>query len=303
MRSLFRVTLAVAAVVVSTGCSGSSITPSAHTSSASFSAAFPGVLTWHNDAARTGQNSHETTLTPANVRPRSFGKRFARRVDGMIYAQPLYVPHVSVPGSGVVNVVIVATEHDSVYAFDAAGRSTRPLWHTSFIDPARGITTVPCTNARQPECDPTILVPEHGITGTPVVDPSTGTLLVYAKTLQRGKYFWHLHALDVRTGAERSGSPVAIRATAPGYPNVQFDPERGFGRSGLALEGGIVYVSFASNDDARGWMMAYDAHTLAQRRWIRRATSTSRPATARSTPIGVVQTTACRCSARRAVCR
>ena len=70
---------------------------------------------------------------------------------------------------------------------------------------------------------------------------------------------------DVRTGAERSGSPVAIRATAPGYPNVQFDPERGFGRSGLALEGGIVYVSFASNDDARGWMMAYDAHTLAQR--------------------------------------
>jgi outer membrane protein assembly factor BamB len=265
MRSLFRVTLAVAAVVVSTGCSGSSITPSAHTSSASFSAAFPGVLTWHNDAARTGQNSHETTLTPANVRPRSFGKRFARRVDGMIYAQPLYVPHVSVPGSGVVNVVIVATEHDSVYAFDAAGRSTRPLWHTSFIDPARGITTVPCTNARQPECDPTILVPEHGITGTPVVDPSTGTLLVYAKTLQRGKYFWHLHALDVRTGAERSGSPVAIRATAPGYPNVQFDPERGFGRSGLALEGGIVYVSFASNDDARGWMMAYDAHTLAQR--------------------------------------
>lgn len=263
MRSLSRATLLVAAAVVLTACSGVSVTPSAQTSASR--GAFQGVLTWHNDTARTGQNRHETLLTPANVRPRSFGKRFARRVDGMIYAQPLYVPRVPVPGMGFVNVVIVATEHDSVYAFDAAGRSARPLWHARFIDPAHGITTVPCTNARQPECDPTILVPEHGITGTPVVDPSTNTLFVYAKTLQRGKYYWHLHALDVRTGAERPGSPVAIRATASGYPNVQFDPERGFGRSGLALEGGIVYVSFASNDDARGWMMAYDAHTLAQR--------------------------------------
>ncbi|HEY2476777.1 MAG TPA: hypothetical protein VGI19_18495 [Candidatus Cybelea sp.] len=183
----------------------------------------------------------------------------------MIYAQPLYVPRVNVAGAGVVDIVIVATEHDSLYAFDAAGRSARPLWRTSFIDPARGITTVPCTNGRQPECDPTILVPEHGITGTPVVDPSTGTLFAYAKTLQRGIYFWHLHALDIRTGDEGPGSPVAIRATAPGYPNVRFEPERGFGRSGLALEGGIVYVAFASNDDARGWMMGYDARTLAQR--------------------------------------
>ena len=130
----------------------------------------------------------------------------------MVYAQPLYVPRVVVAGVGVVDVVIVATEHDSVYAFDASGRSTRPLWHASFIDPARGITTVPCTSDRQPECDPTILVPEHGITGTPVVDPSTGTLFVYAKTLQRGKYFWHLHALDVRTGGIRVAHRTTMRA-------------------------------------------------------------------------------------------
>lgn len=90
MRSLSRATLIVAAAIVATACSGSSVTPSAHVS-ASYDA-FQGVLTWHNDAARTGQNRQETTLTPANVRPRSFGKRFARRVDGMIYAQPLYVP-------------------------------------------------------------------------------------------------------------------------------------------------------------------------------------------------------------------
>ncbi|HEY1868039.1 MAG TPA: hypothetical protein VGG70_07050 [Candidatus Cybelea sp.] len=263
-QSLFRTALVVAGAVVSTACGGGSVTPSAH--AVPFDAAtFQGVLTWHDDAARTGENRHETTLTLANVRPRSFGKRFARRVDGMIYAQPLYVPRVSVPGAGTVDVVIVATEHDSVYAFDAAGRKTGPLWHASFIDAARKITTVPCTSSRQPECDPTILVPEHGITGTPVVDPSTGTVFVYAKTLQRGKYFWHLHALDVRTGEERPGSPVAIRATAPGYSDAQFEPERGFGRSGLALEGGIVYVSFASNDDARGWMMGYDARTLAQK--------------------------------------
>jgi len=225
---------------------------------------FEGVLTWHNDLARTGQNRDETVLKPGNVRPSSFGKRFARPVDGMIYAQPLYVPRVNVAGAGIVDVVIVATEHDSVYAFDASGRRSRPLWHASFIDPKRGITTVPCTNARQPECDPTILVPEHGITGTPVADPSTDTVFVYAKTLDRGKYFWHLHALDIRTGSERPNSPVAIEASAPGYPGVRFDPESGFGRSGLALLGGTVYVSFASNDDNRGWLLGYDASTLAQ---------------------------------------
>jgi hypothetical protein len=222
------------------------------------------VLTWHNDGARTGQNRDETVLTPANVRAGSFGKRFARPVDGMIYAQPLYVSRVNVAGTGSVNEVIVATEHDSVYAFDASGKRASPLWHTSFIDPKRGITTVPCTNARQPECDPTILVPEHGITGTPVVDPSTETVFVYAKTLERGKYFWRLHALDITTGAERPGSPIAIEASALGYPAVRFDPESGFGRSGLALARGTVYVSFASNDDARGWLLGYDASTLTQ---------------------------------------
>jgi|HubBroStandDraft_5_1064220.scaffolds.fasta_scaffold01158_7 hypothetical protein len=226
---------------------------------------FGGVLTWHNDLARTGQNRDETILTPANVRVGSFGKRFARSVDGMIYAQPLYVPRVNVSRIGKTDVVIVATEHDSVYAFDASGKRARPLWHASFIDPRRGITTVPCTNTRQPECDPTILVPEHGITGTPVVDASTETLFVYAKTLERGSYFWRLHALDIRTGGERPGSPVAIQASAPGYPSVQFEPERGFGRSGLALLRGTVYVAFASNDDARGWLLGYDASTLTQK--------------------------------------
>lgn len=244
------------------GCSGATLlsSPAGYVHAGKFE----GVLTWHNDLARTGQNRNEMTLTPANVHGGAFGKRFARPVDGMIYAQPLYVPRVNVAGVGLVDVVIVATEHDSVYAFDGSGKRSRPLWHTSFIDPKRGITTVPCTSSRQPECDPTILVPEHGITGTPVVDPTTGTIFVYAKTLDRGTYFWRLHALDVRTGAERPGSPVAIEGSASGYPAVRFDPERGFGRSGLALSHGTVYVAFASNDDARGWLFGYRASTLAQ---------------------------------------
>jgi len=252
-------TLTIAALCA---CSGAALL--SHPPASVPSARFEGVLTWHNDLARTGQNRNETVLRPANVRSSSFGKRFARPVDGMVYAQPLYVPSVNVAGSGAIDVAIVATEHDSVYAFDASGKRSSPLWHTSFIDPKRGITTVPCTNKRQPECDPTILAPEHGITGTPVVDPSTQTVFVYAKTLDRGKYFWHLHALDIRTGTERSGSPVAIEGSASGYPGVRFDPESGFGRSGLALSRGTVYVAFASNDDARGWLFGYSASTLAQ---------------------------------------
>jgi hypothetical protein len=225
---------------------------------------FAGVLTWHNDLARTGQNLDETALTPSNVRRASFGKRFARVVDGMIYAQPLYMPRVRVPGVGVVDVVVVATEHDSVYAFDARGRSARPLWHTSFIDPKRGITTVPCTKRTQPECDPTILVPEHGITATPVIDQESDTLFVHAKTLERGKYVWRLHALDLSTGAERPNSPVEVAAVAPGFPRAKFDAKPAFGRSGLLLVHDTVYLSYASNDDARGWVIGYDARSLAR---------------------------------------
>jgi hypothetical protein len=255
--------IAIILTIVALGaCSGAALL--SHTPAFVPAARFEGVLTWHNDLARTGQNRNETALTPANVGAGSFGKRFARPVDGMIYAQPLYVPRVNVASIGMVDIVIVATEHDSVYAFDASGKRSRPLWHASFIDPKRGITTVPCTNKRQPECDPTILAPEHGITGTPVVDPSMKTVFVYAKTLDRGKYFWHLHALDIKSGAERPESPVAIEGSAHGYPEVRFSPESGFGRSGLALSRGTVYVAFASNDDARGWLFGYDAATLSQ---------------------------------------
>lgn len=220
------------------------------------------MLTWHNDRARTGQNRSETLLTPQLVNPKHFGKLFSYRVDGQLYAEPLYVSRVAVSGRGTHDVVIVATEHDSVYAFDAAGVTRAPFWHDSFIDPGRGITTVPCTSPRQSECDPTIMAPEHGITGTPVIDAANGRLYVDVKTDEHGVFVERLHALDLTSGAEVTGSPVTVRVTAPGYSNVEFEQHSAFQRSGLALDGGIVYVAYASNDDARGWLVGFDAATL-----------------------------------------
>jgi Bacterial Ig-like domain (group 2) len=112
------------------------------TAQASFSVIYAGMLTYHNDLSRTGQNLEETSLTPANVNSAQFGKLFSCPVDGIVYAQPLYVQSVTIPGQGVHNVVYVATEHNSVYAFDADSKSSSPLWHVSYANPP-DVTTVP----------------------------------------------------------------------------------------------------------------------------------------------------------------
>src|SRR5262245_491139 len=132
------------------------------------------VLSGHYDAFLSGANTQETILTPANVNSTNFGNLFNYAVDGYIYAQPLYVPNLTSAG-GTHNVVFAATEHDSVYAFDADGGGQ--LWKRSFIDTANGITTVP-----QPDVISGDIVPEIGITGTPVIDGMTNTLYVVAKT-------------------------------------------------------------------------------------------------------------------------
>ena len=229
------------------------------------------VLTYRNNLARSGANVKETTLTPANVNVSRFGKLFSHAVDGQVYAQPLYLSAVAIPDKGVHDVVFVATEHNSVYAFDAdsgSGANAAPLWHVNLTDTAAGETTVSAAQAMN--C-PSI-TPEVGITGTPAIDPTAGTLYVIAATM-RGKSFFHrLHALDVATGAERPGSPVTVEASVPGTGGdffsrspVNFLPYFQMNRAGLLLLNGVVYTAWGSYCDSRsyhGWIIAFDAGDL-----------------------------------------
>src|SRR6266496_860392 len=171
------------------------------------------TLTYHNDNLRTGQNSRETVLTPQNVNSGRFGKLFSYPVDGAIYGQPLYVEHLRMPLQGVRNVVYVATENDSVYAFDADQKDPGILWHVSLTDPGFNAMPVPCAD------EPTacfFMGTEIGITSTPVIDIGTNTLYVCAFTKEDGNYAYRLHALDLTTGSEKSGGPVLIQGSVPG---------------------------------------------------------------------------------------
>ncbi len=212
------------------------------------------VLTSRNDNNRTGLNANETTLTPANVNVEQFGKKFTFATDGYAVAQPLYLANANI--SGAKNVVFVATEHDSVYAFDADGGSTAPLWHVSFLGP--NITTV-----TQAEVGSTIY-PEIGITSTPVIDSGSGTIYVESLTKENGAYLQRLHALDVTNGDEKFGGPVKIEGSNGGR---MFDPGVELQRPGLLLSNGKIYVAFGSHGDNgpyHGWIFSYDAKSLQQ---------------------------------------
>jgi hypothetical protein len=228
------------------------------------------VLTSQYDNARTGTTLTETTLTPANVNVERFGKIFSWKVDGDVYAQPLYAPRVTIPGKGIHDVVFIATEHDSVYAFDAAGQPREPLWHVNLLKP--GETTVPAADVRCP-----FIAPEVGITPTPAIDAATGTIYVLARSKTQGaagpRYVQRLHALAIATGADKAGSPADIDASVKGTGagsvdgRVPFDPLRELARAGLLLDGGQVYLTWGSSCDVgpyHGWVMAYDARTLRQ---------------------------------------
>ena len=217
-----------------------------------------GVFTYHNDLARTGQNLNETILSPSNVNSASFGKLFANPVDGQVYAQPLYVANVVIPNQGIHNVVYVATENNTVYAFDADTHGA-PLWQTSLS--INGGTAVPSSDVNCPD-----VVPVIGVTGTPVIDPTTNTLYVVAKTKEGPSYFQRLHALDIATGAEKFGGPVAIEATVSGTGDgsngttITFDPFQQLNRPGLALVNGVVYIAwgaFGDTDFYHGWVIGY----------------------------------------------
>ncbi len=236
------------------------------------------VLTYHYDNFRTGQNTEETILTPSNVNPNQFRWLFAHPVDGQIYGQPLYVPNLNIPGRGMHNVVFVATEGDTVYAFDADTRGANvrgPLWSASLIDTAHGAAagaTTVSTSGSNPDINCGDLTPSVGITSTPVIDPATGTIYVEAKSKENGGFVHRLHALDITSGNEKPSWPVVITATVSGAGGgnagglLTFDSLHQMNRPGLLLSNGTVYVAFASHcdiDPYHGWVFGYDVATRA----------------------------------------
>jgi len=231
-----------------------------------------GVLTFHNNLARDGTNVQEFALTPANVTTSTFGKSFSCAVDGAVYAQPLWVPGITV-GGGKHNVVFAATAHDSVFAFDADQSPCATLWQANLLDAAHGAvageTTVSIADVGSDD-----IQPEIGVIGTPVMNLSSNTLYVVSKSVDPGRTFHHrLHALDLASGNEKSGGPASISATAlgAGYDSsgatVTFNPKTHNQRPGLALVKGVVYITWASHGDEdfyHGWVIGYDAGTLTQ---------------------------------------
>ena len=222
------------------------------------------VTTYHNDNSRTGGYTQETVLTPANVSGGQFGKVFTTPVDGWVYAQPLYMSNVSIGGS-THNVLYVATENDTLYALDAATGTI--YWHYSLI-PANGI---PVSSSADLNC--TDLVPEIGVTGTPVIDATTGTIYLVAKSKVGATFYQYLHAIDLSTGAEKFGGPVNIQATFPGTAGdgngttLTFNTMLQNQRAALLLENGHVVIGWGShcdNNPWHGWVMSYSASTLAQ---------------------------------------
>jgi len=230
------------------------------------------VLTQHNDNFRTGWNKDEKLLRQGNVKADSFGVVFTRPVDDQIYAQPL-IARANIPGVGMKNVVIIATVNNSVYAFDADDGSVfEPYWQvnlTPFGWRAMKNTDTACGANNYFDFSGNI-----GIVGTPVIDPNSSTVYLVAKSVGGVAYQQQLHALDLATGAEKSGSPVTIAAQVPGSGtgssagSISFDAKLENQRSALLLSNGVVSIAWAAHGDCgnyHGWIIGYDATTLAQK--------------------------------------
>ncbi len=211
------------------------------------------VTTYHNDNARTGQNTLETILTPSALQPYKFGKLFSVAVDGQVYAEPLILSNVSI-GGGTHNVVYVATENDSVYAIDASTGTI--YWSRSLGSP------VPSSELPNGGCGD--ISPYYGITSTPTIDPANGTFYVVTSILQSGEPAYQLHALAVTTGTEKFGGPVAIGRS---YGGITFSAPYQHIRPGLLFENGHIIIASGSHCDNGpwyGWVMSYNASTLRQ---------------------------------------
>ena len=213
------------------------------------------VATWHMNNARTGLNDQETQLTPADISAGSFGKLFAYQLDGYAYAQPLYISNLTVNGV-THNVVFVATEMASVYAFDADNFSTgNALWKTSLLQPGE---------TPQAGGNP---LPFQGLTSTPVIDTVTQTMYLVSAQKSTASPFFRLHALDITTGKERAGSPVVIHASTPGTNAESVNGVISLTvsclqRAALLLSQGTLFIGFSACPT--GWLLSYDAATLNQ---------------------------------------
>jgi hypothetical protein len=218
------------------------------------------VVTQRNDNLRSGVNLSETLLTTSNVNVKTFGKLFTAKVDGYIFAQPLYLSNLSIAG-GIHNVIYVATAADSVFAFDADNGSL--LWSRNYGKPVPS-SVIGTEN---------ILV-QVGIISTPVIDPSTQTMYVVTKTYENNVQLFRLHALDITTGSEKLGGPVVISASVngsgsgnDGNGHVTFQAAQENQRVAVTLANGVIYLAFASHEDLapyHGWVLGYSASTLTQ---------------------------------------
>jgi hypothetical protein len=252
------------------------------TSSASASVAVTdlgGVFTYHNDLSRDGANTQEYALSSSTVTTSTFGKLFSCPVDGAVYTQPLWVPGLTI-GGGPHNVLFVATQHDSLYAFDADASPCVTYWQVKLLDTLHGGTTgetqVPCNEAVFCAVGAGYgdIQPEIGVTGTPVIDATTDTIYVVSKSWNAttGIFYQRLHALDLATGmTEKFNGPVSIAASVPGIGDgsttVLFSPQMEHQRSGLALANGMVFVAWAAHEDEQpyhGWLMGFSASDLSQ---------------------------------------
>jgi len=219
------------------------------------------VLTANYDNSRTNSNMSETLLNLSNVKPGAFGKIGAFPVDGQIYAQPLYVASVQIPGVGIRDVVYTVTMHNSVYAIDAAApASIVPLWQVN-LGPSVPSSVLQFTD----------ILPEVGILSTPVVDIGKQAIYVVSDTLEGGVPVFRMHALSLADGHEMFFGPVVVAASVPGTGAgsnngaLPFDASQQLQRPGLALANGIVYVAFGSHADQgdyHGWMIGYDSGDL-----------------------------------------
>jgi hypothetical protein len=218
------------------------------------------VSTHHYDNSRTGLNSDESILTASNVNSSQFGMVGSFAVDGQVYSQPLYIPNVSISNKGTYNVLYVATMNNSVYAFDADASTTTVLWQKNYNNAAANVTPVPYTDVEiSSETD---INGPIGIEGTPVIDVPNSTMYFVVRTKESGSYVQRLHAIDIRSGAEMTGSPVVITASVKNSSGVvlTFNSKTQNQRVPLALANNMVYITWASHNDIPpyfGWVVAY----------------------------------------------